>query len=223
MTSSKTGVGAIALAVLLATTSAHAREIYADVGTEGVGVGYAQPLGTRDNLRVELSGFKLSRSFSAGDMKYDGRARLAHVGIYGDFFPAPTILPFRLTAGLLVGSDQIDADATQLNTAEYASSLPPGVSLSSLSQPIHATMRLPAVRPYIGIGFGHTPVARRGFSAFLDAGVAFGRPHYSYDVPAELVQVAGPNAVRADEQQLEDKLNRLRVYPVVKVGVTYRF
>lgn len=222
MTSSKTWTGAAALAILLATTGAHAREIYGDVGTEGVGIGYAQPLGTRDNIRVEVHGFKLSRSFSAGDTRYDGTARIAHAGIYGDFFPAPTVIPFRLTAGVLLGSDEINATATSL-TQTYAGHLPPGISLSGLNQPIHATARFPAVRPYLGIGFGHTPVAKPGFSAFFDAGVAYGRPHFSYDVPADVALFAGPKVVSEEEQQLEDKLKKLRFYPVVKLGVTYRF
>jgi hypothetical protein len=221
MKAKNTWPGAVALALLLAAAGAQAREVYGDIGSEGAGVGFAQPIGSRDNIRVEVHGFKLSRSFSAGNVQYDGHARIAHAGIYGDFFPAPTVIPFRLTAGVLLGSDEIDATATSLTG--FGVRLPPGVNRSSLTQSIHATARFPAVRPYIGLGFGHTPVAKKGFSAFFDAGVAYGRPHFSYDVPTEVTAFAGPKAVREEEQQLEDKLEKLRFYPVIKLGLTYRF
>lgn len=218
----KTWAFALSSLMLLASAGAHAREVYGDVGTEGVGIGYTESFGSRSNVRIEVNGFRLSHSFSAGDIKYDGTARLIHAGIYGDFFPAPSYIPFRLTTGFLAGGDEIDATATSANNFGYsASRLPPGMSLPSGS--IHATARFPAVRPYIGFGFGHSPLAKRGFSASFDAGVAFGRPSYSYSVPAGLEELAGPKVVDQEEQELANKLNKLRVYPIVKVGVTYRF
>ena len=223
MKAGKKWVAAVSLVGLLAASGVQAREIYGDIGTEGVGIGYSQPLGSRANVRVEVSGFKLSHSFSAGDIQYDGSARIAHAGIYGDYFPAPTVVPFRITAGLLVGADEIDATATSINGAVHVAKLPRGMSLAGLDQSIHATARFPAVRPYLGIGFGHTPIAKPGFSAFFDAGVAYGRPHYSYDVPAGVAQLAGPKVIAREEQEIESKLNKLRFYPVVKVGITYRF
>ncbi len=69
------------------------------------------------------------------------------------------------------------------------------------------------MRPYLGIGFGHTPVANKGFSAFFDAGVAFGRPRIDqFDVPAQVLAIAGQAAVDQQKQDLQDK-----------VDVTYRF
>ena len=58
---------------------------------------------------------------------------------------------------------------------------------------------------------------------FFDAGVAYGKPHVDFDVPATIVSEAGQANVNAEEQQLRDKVERYRFYPIVKVGVTYRF
>jgi hypothetical protein len=55
---------------------------------------------------------------------------------------------------------------------------------------------------------------------FCDAGVAFGRPHVDFDVPANIVAEAGQENVNAEEKSLQDKADKLRFYPVVKVGVT---
>lgn len=180
----------VALAAGIAALSAplaHAREIYGQVGTEGVGIGYSEPLGTRDNVRAEFNGIAFSHNFNAGGLHYDGTAHIYHGGLYLDFFPAPNTVAFRLTAGALIGGDNVDAVATSpTDTYTYH-----GTTYNVAGEQIHAKARFPTVRPYVGIGFGHTPVAQKGFSAFFDAGVAFGRPHVDYDVPAEVVAITG--------------------------------
>ncbi len=42
-------------------------------------------------------------------------------------------------------------------------------------------------------------------------------------MPPAIVAEAGQANVDAEEQQLQSKIDRYRVYPSVKVGVTYRF
>jgi hypothetical protein len=198
---------------------AHAREVYGQVGTEGVGIGYSEPLGTRDNVRAEFNGIAFSHSFDAGSLHYDGTAHIYHGGLYLDFFPAPNTVGFRVTAGALIGGDNVDAVATSPSGTYTVN----GVQYSTLGESIHAKAKFPTVRPYIGIGFGHTPVASKGFSAFFDAGVAYGRPRVDFDVPAEIVAEVGQANVDAEKQDLQNKADKLRWYPVVKVGVTYRF
>ena len=203
----------------MAAATAHAREVYGSFGTEGVGIGYSQPIGVRDNVRVDVNGFSLSHSFNAGDLHYDANLKLTHVGIYGDFFPAPSVVPFRFTAGVLIGDDHLEGDATSMSGTYTIN----GVTVPTGGETIHAKAKFPAVRPYVGIGFGHTPQATKGFSAFFDAGVAFGKPHVDFDVPANIVAAAGQDNVNAEEQNLQDKANKLKFYPIVKVGITYRF
>jgi hypothetical protein len=205
--------------VVLSSPVAHAREVYGQVGTEGVGIGYSEPLGTRDNVRAEFNGIAFSHSFDAGGLHYDGTAHIYHGGLYFDFFPAPSTIGFRITAGALIGGDNVDATATS-PSGSYTIN---GVQYSTLGESIHAKAKFPTVRPYIGIGFGHTPVASKGFSAFFDAGVAYGRPKLDFDVPADIVAEAGQANVDAEKQDLQNKADKLRWYPVVKVGVTYRF
>ncbi|WP_277189243.1 hypothetical protein [Caballeronia sp. BR00000012568055] len=205
--------------VTLTAPVAHAREVYGQVGTEGVGIGYSEPLGTRDNVRAEFNGIAFSHNFNAGGLHYDGTAHIYHGGLYLDFFPAPNTVAFRFTAGALIGGDNVDATATSPTDTVRIN----GVTYSTVGQSIHAKAKFPTVRPYIGIGFGHTPVAQKGFSAFFDAGVAYGRPRVDYDVPANIVAVVGQAYVDQEKQDLQDKADKFRWYPIVKVGVTYRF
>ncbi|MDR5767489.1 MULTISPECIES: hypothetical protein [unclassified Caballeronia] len=210
---------AIGTLAALAAPLSHAREIYGQIGTEGVGIGYSESLGTRDNVRAEFNGLKFSHNFDAGGLHYDGTASIYHGGFYFDFFPAPGTVGFRITAGALIGGDHVDGTATSMNGTYTID----GIAYPTFGESIHAKAKFPAVRPYIGIGFGHTPVAEKGFSAFFDAGVAYGRPRVTLDVPADIVAAAGQENIDAEQQDLQNKADKLRFYPIVKVGVTYRF
>ena len=198
---------------------AMADEVYGQVGTEGAGVGYGHALGSLANVRAEFNGFSFSHSFNSGGLHYDGTATLAHGGLYGDFFPAPGVVPFRFTAGVLIGGDNVDADATSMSGTYTIN----GVKYSTLGESIHAKAKFPVVRPYLGIGFGHSPLATKGFSMFVDAGVAYGKPRVDFDVPADIVAEAGQANVDAEKQSLQNTADRLRFYPIVKVGITYHF
>jgi len=213
----------LALAIIgvaaMFASAAQANEIYGQVGTEGAGIGFAYALNARVNARTEVDGFSFSHNFDAGGIRYDARIKLLHTGEYIDFFPAPTVAPVRLTVGVLTGNDTIDGTATGLNGSVNIN----GTSYAAAGESIHAKATFPTVRPYVGIGLGHTPTAQKGFSMFADVGVAFGRPHLDYDVPADIVAAAGQANVDAEKQALQDKVNNARFYPIVKVGVTYRF
>lgn len=209
----------VAVFAVCSGSIAHASEVYGQVGTEGIGIGYGYSFASMANVRAEFNGFSFSHGFDAGGLHYDATLNLYHGGIYGDFFPAPSVVPFHLTAGLLIGGDNLDGTATAMS-GTYSIN---GTTVSAAGEQIHAKVTLPAVRPYIGIGFGHSPIAKKGFAMFFDAGVAYGQPHVSFDVPSEIVAEAGQANVNAEQQQLQDKANNWRFYPIVKIGVSYRF
>lgn len=211
---------AVCSATLLAGQAAHAQsnEVYGGIGTDGIGVGYGFSPNTRFTVRGEVSGFGLSHSFSAGDLDYDGTLKLIHGAVYGDFFPIPSIVPLHLTAGLLIGDDELKGDATSAN-GTYTFN---GQTVSANGETVHASIKYPAVRPYLGFGFGHH-LSAKGFSVAFDAGVAFGKPRVSFDVPADIAAQAGQQNVAAEEQNLQSKANDFRFYPIVKLAITYRF
>lgn len=220
--SHKTSVVLSIIAAGVLSTSAHAQyrnEIYGAVGTEGVGLGYGYGINKYFNARAEVDGFGLSHGFSAGDLHYDADLKLVHGALLADFFPAPSVVPLRLTAGILVGNDELSGDATSMNGTYTLN----GVTVPTNGESIHARLRFPTVRPYIGLGFGHNPSAKKGFSVAFDAGVAFGKPRVSFDVPGDIAAAAGPQNVAAEEQSLQSKADKVSVYPIVKVAVTYRF
>ncbi|WP_241299468.1 hypothetical protein [Burkholderia stabilis] len=217
----KRSVVLIAFAAGIASTAqAQSRnEIYGSAGTEGLGIGYGYGINKNFGARVEVNGFSYSRGFNAGDLHYNANIRLVHASLLGDFFPAPSVVPIRLTAGVLIGGDQLSGDATS-SQGTYSIN---GVTVPTDGETIHAKLKFPTVRPYVGIGFGHNPNGKAGLSMAFDAGVAIGKPSVSFDVPAGIANAAGAQNVAAEEQNLQSKANKLPVYPIVKVSLTYRW
>lgn len=209
---------AVVFCLAASTTTVDAAEIYSQAGTEGIGVGGGVPIGTMANVRAEFNGIALAHCFSAGGLSYDGKVTLADGGLYADFFPAPSLMSLRLTAGVLVGSDYVSADASAIDGIFTLNGMP----VAGDDEKIHARVKFPTIRPYVGIGLGHSPAASVGFGFFGDVGVAFGRPRVDFDVPAQVLAEA-PADVAAEKQIVVDKANRLRFYPIIKVGVRYVF
>lgn len=214
-------VSAVAGLASHAALAQQSNSVYLGAGTDGIGVGYGRGINQYLGLRGEVSGFGLSHNFTGDNLTYDAHLRLVHGAAFADFFPIPhAYVPLHLTAGLLVGGDQISGDAIAqggtytINGATVVAT--PGESVS-------ARLKWPVVRPYLGIGFGHNPIGKKGFSAAFDLGVAFGKPSVDFNVPSDIAAQAGSANVAAEEQKLQSKARDLEYYPMVKVSLVYRF
>jgi len=203
------------------TLAQQSNEVYLGAGTDGIGLGYDRGINQYLGVRGDIDGFSLSHNFSAQGLQYNANLRLIHGAVYGDFFPFPhSYVPLHLTAGLIFGGDELDGTA-ESEGGQYTIN---GVTVNApAGESIKANIKWPSVRPYLGIGFGHNPDAKAGFSAAFDVGVAFGKPSVSFNVPGDVAAEAGAANVAAAEQSLNNKAKDLEYYPIVKLAVTYRF
>ena len=76
--------------------------------------------------------------------------------------------------------------------------------------------------PYLGLGFGHR-AGGTGLRLYADAGVAWGRPEVRLSPSASLAAKINPADLAAERAAAQDKGDRIRAYPVVKLGVAYAF
>ncbi|WP_260854693.1 hypothetical protein [Paraburkholderia sp. BCC1884] len=195
-----------------------AQEVYVHGGTLGAGAGVALPLNTWSGVHAEFEGFGLSHSVNVNDNEYDGHLKLLQGGLYLDLFPFSSS-SFRVTAGALINDDELTAHAVPNAQGNYkiGDDFVPAVSTAP-----SATVTLPRVMPYLGIGFGHKPVSK-GFGLTLDLGVAYGRPRTNYSVPAIYSMFTTQSNIDDEERKISDKVDRYKLYPVVQIGVSYRF
>ena len=196
--------------------TSHAAEVYGGVGTTGVDLGVSQEISESVGARLDYNTFGLSRSFSSGDLNYDAKLKASNAGVYLDYFVSGG---FRLTGGALVGNRSMTGVARSsggtftLNGVVY-----PVAASDSLS----FEAKFPTVSPYLGIGYGHNRDVS-GFGLYADLGVAFGRPTVQLSPSASLASKVSAADLAAEQSSAQDQANAFRIYPVAKVGVTYRF
>lgn len=207
------GTGALAL-----PGNVHAQEIYVHGGTLGAGLGIALPLNSWSGIHADIEGFSLSHSFDADGNRYDGRLKLLQGGAYLDLFPFASS-GFRVTAGALVNDNQLNAQAQPNAQGQFKIG---DDFVPAVGAPPSMSATLPRVMPYIGIGYGHKPVSK-GFGLTFDLGVAYGRPRTTYNLPAVYSTLTSQANIDQEEQSISDRITRYRLYPVVQIGLSYRF
>jgi hypothetical protein len=216
----KNVIGAVGVAwvAMLAGNAAHAQEVYVQGGTLGAGVGAAYSFNTWSGVHAEVEGFGLSHSVTIDGNKYDGHLSLLQGGLYLDLFPFPNS-GFRVTGGALINDDELKAHALANADGDYkiGNDFVPAVGGAP-----SAVVQLPAVMPYLGIGYGHKPLSK-GFGFTFDLGVAYGKPRVSYSVPAVYSLFTTQANIDDEERNLSDSIERYKLYPVLQLGVTYRF
>jgi hypothetical protein len=222
---------AAALAVLAAGARPAAAQLTVDVqaGTLGIGGGLAWPFAPQLAVRVSGNAFSgINRSERAGGNRYQVRLSLGNAAALVDWHPAAN--GFRLSAGGMYDANRVEGDSEPSGTGTYVIG---NVQLpASLVGTLHGKIDYPSVAPYVGLGWGTAPSAGPGFGAAVDLGVAFiGRPRVTLtpepppgsplNLPAAMALLAPQLAI--EEGRVEQKIDGYRYYPVLSVGISYRF
>lgn len=196
----------------------------AGVGTLGAGLSLSRAVEPgRLNVDLELNALSLSHGYSNGGVHYDGSLRLQSAGVVADYFPWRTA--FHLSAGLFYDNNRLSLDARASNgTLSVNGQSYSATELSSL----HGQVRFQALAPYLGVGWGDATTGA-GWHLLANAGVLYqGSPKVdlsgSTSYPQSSSQYAALYAnIDAQRQQIRDDLGRLRWYPVLSLGASYRF
>jgi len=82
-----------------------------------------------------------------------------------------------------------------------------------------------SIAPYLGIGWGNPFGSGGNWSFSCDLGVVFqGSPNVSLAADGQFADDPAFQAnLEAERRDLEDELDSYKYYPVVSLGVTYRF
>lgn len=187
-------------------------------GTTGLGLEATYNVAPWLNFRASGAGFPYSGSFEQDGNSYSVDARLASASLLADWHPFSG--SFRISAGGLLNFNQIEGEATgplEIDDTNYTGSLKASVDFNT-------------VAPYLGLGWGNA--FRGGRLTFMtDFGVIYaGSPKVNLDA-----DVPGLNTPQADQLEIDvaaeeaslqselDGIQLLQFYPVVSLGLSYRF
>lgn len=95
-----------------------------------------------------------------------------------------------------------------------------GTAYSIAGETLALEAKFPSVRPCLGIGYGHS--VSKGLRLFMDLGVAYGKPKATLTASEGLTTAAGAD-IEIERKKLQDDLDKLKVWPVIKIGLGYTF
>jgi len=224
--SRKTLSMACLLSYLLLVRVANAGDLAGDagIGTTGLGLHASILLETDINARLGVNYMKLSTIMQDTDGDTHVDTTLNTLDALLDWFPHKN--SFHLTGGLVYNGNKIDT-VTKLSGVTYKGttfSLPLGTSLGEVDGKFNVGN---IISPYIGIGWGNVLTHTSGWGITSDIGLLFhGKPQITLSSngctagPACVALVA---KVANEEARLNDEYAGKIVYPVARIGASYKF
>lgn len=220
---------AVAAAALLAATGAQAQDgrfaLGVNAGTTGLGVEAQFMVSPKVTLRGGFDSLAFDEEVEGDDILYDGEIDFSTGGAFVDFHP--TGGAFFLSAGAYFGERQITVSGTPVagSTVEIGDDTFTAAEVGTLS----GELDFGGTAPFVGLGWNNTFTAERRVGFKFLVGAAFGS-----DPDATLARTGGAPLspavqadldaeLRAEEMEIEEEADGFTVYPVVQLGLTFRF
>lgn len=207
-------LGLYALSSLTVAEAAGGLALTAKAGTLGLGLEASTSLLESLNARLGYNAFSYETDQTIDDIKYDLDLDLQSLSLLLDWHPLGG--GFRVSAGVLANGNEFKGSAPVGN---YTIGDIPFTSVG-----LDASVDYKSTAPYLGIGWGNSVASEKGWGFNVDLGVMFqGSPEASL-IPT------GPNAglvpdseLIKEQQKLQDDVDDFKYYPVLSVGISYRF
>ncbi|HEX5719542.1 MAG TPA: hypothetical protein VF179_25505 [Thermoanaerobaculia bacterium] len=220
----------IAIFSLLALPAAALAEV-GIAGTAGtLGLGAELTIGGSSQLegRLGIHGYEYSERREASDIEYDGEASLRTATAFLDWHPGGR--SFRLTGGLVYNATEVTGSSLAPASGVYdIGGVPVPVALVGT---LDGKVEFDPIVPYAGLGWGRAPGSGSGFGVTLDLGVIFqgeGEVTLTPIIPAgsplnePLAREALQILIEREERELQEDIVDYDMYPVVSLGISYRF
>lgn len=215
-----------ALASLAIAGVSHAQGALAvggQIGTPGAGVTAQYELSPTVVLRGSYDVLRYDHDFASGDIDYGGGLDWEQAGAFVDLHPWSNA--FTLSGGAFFGSRDTELRATPNRPVRIGNTTFTAAEAGTIT----GSVDFGSTSPFAGLGFDNTFSGdnRIGFRALLgaqlnqNASVSLRR---TAGVPlTPTVQAQLDTELRNEERQLQDNADDFRIYPVLQVGLTYRF
>lgn len=214
------------LMAMAATAQAADMAISVEAGTTGIGTHLSIPLQKNLNARFGVNYLNYDFSDSTSTVDYDFRMKLQTLDALLDWFPMQDS-GFRVSGGLVYNGNKIRATARPTAGGTYT--LNGTTYAAATAGTLDGSIDFRKVAPYLGVGWGNALAKQSGGWAFqAELGAMFqGSPRSNLvntgcTAPtAVCTQLAAD--VAAENANLRNDVRSFRAYPVIRLGVSYRF
>lgn len=191
--------------------------VYSTVGTTGIGVGYSYSINDKFAIRADLNyiGFGVNKDIN--DLNADSDLSMFNFGVFADYSPFNS--GFFLSVGALIGDNSLKSTIKPSGNLTTITINGKNYNYDITQDKLEFEAKYDTFRPYVGLGYKSQS---RGFGFFADAGLAYGKAKASYKVTENLGNLAG-NDIKKEFDDFQNDLNDYKVFPILKIGISYRF
>lgn len=211
---------AVAAGALMFAGAAAAQQTSLGVtaGTTGLGVELGYDFSDAVGLRANGNLLGFSHDVESDGIQYDGKLKLRSLGVLGDFYPFES--GFRVTGGVYYNDNHVNITATPSGPVTIGGTTYTPAEVGALT----GAAEYNTLTPYAGLGYTSSR-GEPGLAFVFDAGVMFqGRPDITLAGSGPITATPSFQAdLERERRQIRDDLKWTRFYPVVRLGVAYRF
>ena len=186
-------------------------------GTLGVGpeVDYR---GERFGIRGNATFLGIGRSVESDGVDYDGDLKLRSIGAMADYYPFGG--GFRVSAGARINNNRVDLKATPTEDVEIGDEVYTPDEVGNIIGKVKANKLAPTLT--VGWGGG---ASGRGLRFAIDAGAMFqGSPRVTELRTTGMLSDPEFQAdLQRERQEIEDDIDNFKIYPILQLGIGYRF
>ena len=175
------------------------------------------------DFRVGMNAYSVDANGEELGIAYTGEADLDTIYLTANFhFP---LSPFRLTAGAFVNGNEVNLVGDETGTYNFGSS--PTDWTQDQVGVLSSTTSFASTAPYLGLGFDFEVFGKAGLN--FDLGVLYqGDPDVTLESTGTAFTdpILGPEfqaAIEEERLDLENKMDKYRIYPVVSLSFVYNF
>lgn len=202
----------LACALPTAAMAGDTGTIYAELGTNGLGLGYALSVSDSWAARAQYNSYKRSFSGDVGDFGANAQMQLdfslSSVELLADWYPGSG--GFRFSGGVVFNDNKITLTGTGATVGGAPNQSVVGQIKMSKSP-----------SPYLGIGYSSRPKDARGLGFTFDFGVMRQDPEMT--LTSTGATPALQSQIDAQIASAQDALDKMKTMPVIGVGLSYSF
>lgn len=184
-------------------------------GTLGAGVEMSKSFSDKFSVGLGFNSYDFKTTDSASDIDYDFNFDLQSVALLANYHPFSGV--FRFTAGALYNKNELNLTGKPTGTNYVIN----GQTYTAAQVgTLNGKLTFNSTAPYLGLGWGNRPGGRLGLSA--DIGVLYqGSPKLTMSATGAAAGLAAD--IEQERRSAEEDLSDLKWYPVLSLGMYFRF
>ncbi len=193
----------------------------AHISTLGIGPEISLGLSDYFSSKVSVNWGAYDVEGETDDVDYDCELELMSGLITAEWFPWAG--NFHIDAGLLANGNNFSGKGEPSASGTFTFD---GVTYTAAEAgTVKVDIDFDDIAPYVGLGWGNTVAKNSNITFFVNLGVVFqGEPDVSIKTSGTLANNAQFLArVEAEKRELEDDLDSFDIYPVIALGLSYKF